>query len=63
MQQIYALFGAQPGLVYCNVREIREAIQANNNARKLGKQPDDCLAVNQNSTHRRNCNITVCFYT
>ena len=45
--------------------EICEGIQARNNARKLGQQPDEPLAVNQTYTHRHTnvyCDRTVCFY-
>ena len=41
-QQIYALIGAQLG-----PWDVQGYIQASNNARKLGKQTNVCLAVNQ----------------
>ena len=41
--------------------EMGVDILACNNARKLGEQPDNSLAVNQNYTYKHNCNVTLCF--
>ena len=36
---------------YVNFAEMFEGIQGGNNARKLGEQPDELLAVNQIDTY------------
>ena len=42
--------------------EMCKYIQASNDTRKPGEQPDERLAINQTYTRIHNCDITVCFY-